>query len=266
MPPLLELQKALRRSVVDRAPAAAAAMLAAQVAPERLDIYRNTYLGTLTKALRLTYPAVHRLVGEDFFDTAAGIFIADHPPACAYLDQYGAQFADFLRDCPNAAGLPYLPAVARLEWAVSRALHASDAEPIVPSDLAAVAPADHGRIRFVPHPSLGFVRADTPADTIWRAVLSRDDAALAALDLGAGPVHLLVERTPGGVEVVRLSDGAWQFLSDLCAGQPLQAALDGTRHDLDAPLLLAESLAAGRFVGFELAEGTELSPNHRTPS
>ena len=33
-------------------------------AAERLRIYRNTFISTLTAALRLTYPAVDRLVGR----------------------------------------------------------------------------------------------------------------------------------------------------------------------------------------------------------
>jgi Putative DNA-binding domain len=30
----------------------------------RLNIYRNTFIGNLTTALRLVYPAIHRLVGS----------------------------------------------------------------------------------------------------------------------------------------------------------------------------------------------------------
>ena len=71
MPTLLELQNALRVSLVDRDDGVAAAMLAAPVAPNRLDIYRSTFVSSLTKALRLSYPAVHRLVGEGFFAATA---------------------------------------------------------------------------------------------------------------------------------------------------------------------------------------------------
>ena len=55
-------------------------MLADGSSPDRLDIYRNTVLVGLTKALQLNYPAVRRLVGTDFFDGAAQLFIAEHPP------------------------------------------------------------------------------------------------------------------------------------------------------------------------------------------
>src|ERR1700722_948756 len=233
MPTLLELQNALRRSLVDRDDGEAAAMLAAHVAPNRLDIYRNTFASSLTKVLRLSYPAVHRLVGNDFFEAVTLSLIAQSPPRSAYLDDYGADFPAFLLRFPPAAGLPYLPQVARLEWAVSRAIHAPDAETFELARLRALAPEDQGRICFVPDPSLGLVYADYPVDAIWRGVLGGDDDALAALALATGPVHLLVRRLAGSVEVLRRDRSTWDFAAALYGGRPLQAALDAA-VDVDA--------------------------------
>ena len=252
MPTLLEVQNALRRSLVERDDAAAAQMLAENVPADRLDIYRNTFVTGVTKALRLTYPAVHRLVGDDFFAAAADIFIASNPPRTAYLDRYGAELPDFLARFRPAAGLTYLADVARLEWAVSQAIHAPDREPLQLAELAALADDDRARVRFVPHPSIGLLHLRHPADIIWRAVLDGDDAALAALALDGPPIHLLVQRSPAGVEVTRLDETAWRFAAALCAGQPLQTALGGAA-DLDAGTALATHLAAGRFVAFTLA-------------
>jgi hypothetical protein len=252
MPTLLEVQNALRKSLVDREDGEAALTLAAHVLPDRLDIYRNTFITGVTKALRLSYPAVHRLVGDDFFAAAADIFIVRHPPRAAYLDQYGAQFPEFLEQFPPAAALAYLADVARLEWLVGQAIHAADHETLALTVLAAVSESDQGRVCFVPHPSIGLLRVSHPADVIWRAVLDGDDAALAALDLHPAPVHLRVQRLSAGVEVVRLDESEWHFAAALCAGQPLQMALDQVTG-IDAAALLAGHLAAGRFVGFTLA-------------
>ena len=256
MPTLLEVQNGLRMSLVDREDGEAATMLAPHVPPDRLDIYRNTFVTGVTKALRLSYPAVHRLVGDDFFAAAAEIFIARNPPRAAHLDQYGAEFPEFLEQFPPAAALAYLPDVARLEWAVTQAIHALDREALALSQLAALAPQDQGRVRFAPHPSIGLLRVSYPADLIWRAVLDCDDAALAALDLHPAPVRLLVQRLPAGVEVIRLDESEWRFAAALCAGQPLQAALDEATG-IDAAALLARHLAAERFVGFTLAGSGE---------
>src|SRR5712692_624681 len=98
VPTLLEVQRAMRASLVDRNAGPAAAMLAENVGADRLSIYRNTFVIGVTKALRLSYPAVHRLVGAEFFEGTAGLFLAQQPPRTAYLDQYGADFPEFLRN------------------------------------------------------------------------------------------------------------------------------------------------------------------------
>ena len=107
------------------------------------------------------------------------------------------------------------------------------------------------RARFAPHPSVGLVRSQYPVDVIWRSVLDEDDAALAAIDLAAGPVRLSIQRVESGIEVQRLSESAWQFAAELCAGRPLDAVLESARG-IDVPALLAGHLAAGRFVDFSL--------------
>jgi hypothetical protein len=252
VPTLLEIQAAVCRSLLAQNANADAYVVPDGLAPgARLSVYRNTMRSTLTTVLRLSYPAIYRLVGRDFFEGAARIFFEKEPPRSAYLDEYGAGFAEFLTRFPPALSLTYLPGVARLEWAVSRAFHAPDVEALDLPCLSAIDPADHGRIIFVPHPSVGLVQADFPVDTILRAVLAQDDAAMVAVDLGSGPVWLLVQRFETGIDVARLSEQEWRFAAQLCSGRPLQAALREA-SDADAVAALAGHLAAGRFSGFKL--------------
>jgi uncharacterized protein (UPF0276 family) len=260
MPALLDLQRAVHASLVDRDDGAAAAMLADGVPADRLDIHRDTFAAGVTRALRLSFPAVHRLVGDEFFEGAAGLFIAQHPPREAWLDAYGAAFPQFLCDFPPAASLAWLADVARLEWAVSRALHAPDVGPLDLMPLQALPPEDQACVCFDPHPSVSLLCTDYPVDAIWRGVLDGDDAALSAVDLTSGPVHLLAERGAGGVGVSRLDAGAWRFAAALCEGRRLADVLAshpqppcGQTHEL----MLAGHLAAGRFVDFHL--------HHRAP-
>jgi hypothetical protein len=254
-PSLLELQRAVYRSVVARDDAAAVPYIIADgiVPAARLGIYRNTFASVLANALRLSYPAVHRLVAAECFEGAARLFMEEQAPQYANLDDYGAGFPEFLARLPPVAALTYLPDVARLEWAVSRALHAQDAAPLDIARLAALTEDEQARVRFAPDPSAGLVRADHPADSIWRAVLAQDDAALAAIDPAAGPVWLLVHRAETGIEVSGLSEGAWCFTAALFAGRALHQALNEAQC-AEAQAMLAEHLAAGHFSGFSLAD------------
>jgi hypothetical protein len=254
-PSLLELQRAIRASLVIHDDGGISAHIVDRSisASDRLDIYRNTFASALTTALRLSYPVVHRLVGAEFFEEAARIFIRASPPKSACLDDYGEGFAEFLSDFEPAASLAYLPDVARLEWAMNRALHASDVEPLDPRRLAALAEVERERVSFAPHPSVSLLRVDHPADLIWRAVLEEDDDALSAIDPGAGLAWLLVQRLATGVEVRRMSESAWRVTAALFAGRLLASVLDEA-PDTEASALLADHLAAGRFIDFGLNE------------
>lgn len=258
MPTLLETQQAIRHSLLAHDDAAALPQIVDDgIAPaELLAVHRNTFIGSLTKALQLSFPAISRLVGEAFFESAAQIFIAQSPPTSAYLNLYGAGFPAFLDGFEPAAGLAYLPAVARLEWAVNSAFHAPDAPALDISALAAIEAEDHGRIVFAPHPSISLVRADHPVDDIWRAVLDQDEAAMAAVDLDAGPVWLMVERDGTAVEVTRMSEAEWRFTAALCAGLPLQAVIESVAG-VEVSSALARHFAARRFVGFELGDAND---------
>lgn len=240
MSALLEVQRAMR-----------AQLLGDAAVDERLGIYRNTVLSALVNALRLSYPTVQRLVGADFFEGAAREFIHGHAPTSAYLNDFGGEFPPFLAQFPPAASLPYLADVARLEWAVNRALHAPDVPALDLARLASLGEAAFAGVRFTIHPSVSLLQLMTPADAIWRAVLDQDQAAMAAIDLRAAPVYLLVERDAAGIQVRRLTAAGWQFTATLSEGRPLFEAFgDAVTQDQPAiNRLLAEHLASGRFVG-----------------
>jgi hypothetical protein len=245
MPALLEVQQALRAQLFGAAapPDAASA--------QRLAIHRNTALATLVNALRLSFPAIQRLVGAEFFEGAAREFIRCQPPTSPCLNDYGADLPAFLAAFAPASTLVYLADVARLEWAVSRALHADDADPLELTRLAVLDAAAMSQLRFAMHPAVSVLRLEFPADAIWRAVLEQDAAAMAAIDLSTGPVHLLVERDADAVQVRRLNAARWQFAARLCAGEPWYTMLE---HGPDADLgaWLAEHLACGRITDFQL--------------
>lgn len=261
MPSLHELQDAMRRSILARDDLDAAAWVIDDgiEANRRLSVYRNTFASTLIRAMRLSCPAVNRLVGTAFFDAAVREYIAVRPPHSSYLDEFGGDFADFLEQFRPARSVPYLPDVARLEWAVSRGLHAPDAPALGAAEVGIVDPADHERIRFHPHPSVSLVHSRFPVDEIWRSVLDSDDARLAAIDPGSGAVWVIVQRHESGIRVDRLEATTWRFLDDLFAGCALGDAV-GKHPDIDAARILADLFVDGRCTRFSLANAAVPRP------
>lgn len=267
MSTLLEWQRSMRARLLGAPPLDAQKLDASTQAQsvERYAIYRHTCLTTLVNALRLNFPAVLLLVGDEFFEGAAAQFVRAQPPTSAYLNDYGASFAAFLAQFPPAAGISYLSDVARLEWAVSRALHAPDSESLDPAALTALDPNRMSAVRFHPRPGVCLLRLHAPADEIWRAVLAGDEAAMAAVKLGNGPVYLLVERDERGTSVQRLGCVAGRFSEALLCGQSLNDALDAADDDhvadganKEVNAVLAEHLRAGRFAGFTTEGESEI--------
>ena len=135
----------------------AASLLAEAGADPRIGVYRNTVFGNYRNALAATYRVVRDLTGAPFFDTAVEAFARAHPSSGGDLNVYGGTFPDFLASYPHAAGLAYLPDVARLEWALDEASRAFDTSGTSQATIAALAalPGDEVvRQRFVLDPSL----------------------------------------------------------------------------------------------------------------
>jgi hypothetical protein len=250
MPSLRELQQAFGAFMLSENDNAVCSHIVEDgfSAADRAGIYRNTCRSVLIETLRMTYPAVDRLVGRDFFEMAAGQFAAAHPPRSGYLNEYGDEFADFLAALGPASALPYLANVARFEWALSVAANAADTPVLDPGALAALDPERHATLRFEAHPSVRFLALAYPADQIADAVMSGDDAAMAQVDLSSGPVWLVVHRGANGVEAQRLEPDALGFVSRLCAGERLGSLLETAPPQ--APALLAEALTKGHLTAF----------------
>jgi hypothetical protein len=224
----------------------------------RVQIYWNQVFTSLTEALETTFPVVCRLVDRRFFGFAANRYIRRHPPTGPCLFEYGGTFPAFLASFPPCAGHPYLPDVARLEWAMNLASHAEDSAPIAPATLARVPPDDVGRVVFQVESSASWLRSAWPIDQIWRANQPGSGPA-GTVDLAAGGVTLEVRRRDDILTMRALEEGEFAFRAELGSGATLEtatevaAAADPT-FDLTAALrsLLDEAL----ITGFALAPPT----------
>src|SRR5665213_1812162 len=63
-----------------------------RVCPKRFGVYRNNVITGLIEALQDSFPAVCRLVGEEYFRAMARLYVTARPPRSPVLLQYGADF------------------------------------------------------------------------------------------------------------------------------------------------------------------------------
>ncbi|MFO1415414.1 MAG: DNA-binding domain-containing protein [Burkholderiales bacterium] len=218
MPTLADLQRRF-----------AAALLAGEApAHAGLATYRATVFANWRNALGATFGVVRTLTGDTFFAAAVDAFARAHPSRGGDLNVYGDAFAGFLAAWPPAHDLPYLPDVARLEWAMDEANRAA-AAPGTAQDvieaLARVPPERFEALRFALDPSCRLLQPAFPVLRIWRAHQPGGEP-LEGIDVAAGGEHLLVRRESGGVSVERVGTALHAWLAALQAGATLAAALD----------------------------------------
>jgi hypothetical protein len=247
---LHELQRAMTERVLDRSrdPLDNALLDLVEggglASSQRLQIYRNNCLISLTDALKANYPVLQRLVGDGFFRTAASAFIKTCPPREPRLSAYGAGFAAFLEQYPAASTLAYLPDMARLEWALNSAVHAPDAPALAPAELGHA--AESGTILYL-HPACHLLESQWPIERIWRANQPDGDPD-AMIDLDQGGGRFLVYRQAFDVAMAVLSLGEFVMLSRFIEGTELETAVaDALAADasLDVAAALAAALTRG---------------------
>lgn len=223
----------------------------AQPAPPAFAVYRNTVMKGCIDALQANYPAVARLVGEEWFRAAAAVYVRDHPPQVPMLVEYGAAFPEFLARFEPADELPYLPAVARLDRYWSESHIARDDEPMRAESLAALDPVTLGAQRLRPHAAARWAWFTLPARSIWSRNRNKTEPAGDEPDIAWRPEGVLIVRPGDAVRWIELDEAGCAFMDACAAGATLIEAAQAVPAG-SVSGLLASLLAAGAFRKGEL--------------
>lgn len=261
---LRETQNSFRTALFSHDDEALKGLLDGGMAPaSRFDAYKNNVYGSLAGVLVSAFPVIADLAGEENFRFLAHKFIEAHPPHRAQLYLFGDEFAGFLEKLPAVLeDFPFLPDLARLEWAVNESYFASDAEPMPAEALAAFAAEDYGRLCLDPHPSVRLINSDWPIWHFWDAgglpeSQSSESPADKPDDDSLTPEGdaVLVVRPQDQVEVVLLSPGDFTFLNAVNQGTNLGEAAVGaaeTEPEFDLTQAFAAHLQRGTFINASL--------------
>jgi hypothetical protein len=137
-----------------------------------LQAYRANAAALAERALLAAYPVLQQLLGSETFTMLARDLWAAHPPERGDLAQWGGTLPAYLQSAPALADLvsehPYLPDVARLEWALHSMATAADASQDSASfALLASQPPETLQLRLAPGTQL--LRSAYPIVAIWQA-------------------------------------------------------------------------------------------------
>ncbi len=239
----------------DQSPRAARWLAGApDLAGQRLAIYRANMVAAADKALGAAYPVVQQVVGAEFFHGLARAHQRETPSTSGDLTEFGAEFARFLAAFPHTQSLPYLPDLARLEWAVHRAYGAADAADWDSSTLLSVDPDLQEAIRFELAPGTAVIESPYPIAHLW-TIHQAGYAGEFAVDW-AIPERALVARHDFLVTVSALAAADAAFVEQVRGGSTLVAAAGAAlaiAPDFDLGAFLARAMACGLVCGFTLA-------------
>jgi hypothetical protein len=217
--------------------------------PERLSVYRNNIVGSLTDVMRSSFPVLEALVGQEFLEGMARAFILKNPPARGCLNFYGAGFAEFIEGFAPAKSLPYLPDIARFELALGQSYYADEDRAMAAEELGTIAPDDLGALQLFLRESVRLISSPYPLVALRDYCLAGANGQPPALDQGGATI--MVYRPDYNVEVIETQVDEHLMLSTLQTGQALGTSVEAVlahHPEFDFGAFLQKHIARETFL------------------
>jgi hypothetical protein len=221
----------------------------------RLEIYRANVAASASKALRAAYPIIAQVVGAHCFDELTLDYAKHSPSTSGDLFDYGVQFDNLVSQHPGCRSLPYLPDLARLEWAVHRAYGASDGDAWCADELARVEPARQSSIRFEWTAGTAVFESRFPLVRVWQIHQMQYQGEF-TVDWSVAQ-NALVARDGFRIEVCALDAGDAAFIRLSLGGGLLRDCVETALvadASFDLGRLLTRCVASNWICGFNLGE------------
>ncbi len=220
MPRLCETQRAFAEAVTEGWPQAVVTMIAPEASALRsVALYRRLIRNNYVQVLKITYPVLHRFVGEQYFGIVARGYIRRHPSTSGDLFTYGRHLSVFLHELQVSSLLVEL---ARLEWACHEIHQAADSTPVSQEHIQAIASVDSSRVTVRFHEATRLLSFPIPVHRVWLA-LQPDAPADKVVDLPLPEeeTSVVVTRVCGKVQVTPLAKPDYLMLEALSQGADL---------------------------------------------
>jgi hypothetical protein len=210
----------MRRAVVAGDRAGIVPMLVGGRDPaKRLAIHQRNYETSLVKALLGKFPATGWLVGSGFLTQAAREFIRVHPPRAPCIAEYGEEFPGYLEAWPHADRVPYMRALAEIEWCVGHAAIAADRPALRLDEVAGLDPETLCDATLVIQDSVRYLESGWPVDDLMKTYLANN--APDRLQLASGDFRFEIRGSCGAFQINRLDSGEFAFRKSIQEGRTI---------------------------------------------
>ncbi len=192
---------------------------------DRLQIHRDTVLENFVSSLKIIYPGVWRLVGEE---CARGVSLAYshnlmHIRNRDDMNSFGEDFPEFLRNFASTNHLEYLADFAMLEWLRARSYEAMNESFLSIEDMQDffINSDEGGRLEL--NSSIYFLKSRFPLMNIQELL---DNPEINELIMDDSDSYIIVCRLQGKIETLYLLKNQWQFLYNLNNGDAIGKAIE----------------------------------------
>lgn len=192
---------------------------------ERLNIYRQTIFENMINALRITYPGIWQLIGDDCAYNVAYAYgkKKEYHPTTGCLDDFGHQFPDFLGQMPQLKHMPYLKDYASYEWLKHVAYMAPDCEGISVSELSGIPEEQIDEVTLKFCPSVYFFESSYDLSAIQHILMNKDSQKVQGV---CEQSYGIVARQEHDVCTYWLKKENWFFLQALFQGYSLKESTE----------------------------------------
>ncbi|WP_135385865.1 HvfC/BufC N-terminal domain-containing protein [Vibrio tasmaniensis] len=191
---------------------------------QRIQIYRNNFVISLSEVLAATYPLTEMLVGEECFQQMARQHVLSHPSTSGDVSGYGEHFEQTIQAFPAVIeAAPYLCEVAIYEWnkdSLIRYVSESHVDQRPLAGLADVPQEQQGALVFHLKDSITLVNSSYTIIALEQAIYQQQ---LDGLDIKQPEFGVLIQAENSQVDSHRLTQESHQLLTELQSGQTLSA-------------------------------------------
>jgi len=141
----------------------------------RMDIYYSAYRTRLAGVLKIDYPGLHTLAGDDQFEMICQDYINHYPSDHFSVRYFGRFMQEFLTKTEPYAEHRLLADMAGFEWGVSEVLDAEDRQVLSLKALHEISPALWPQMKIHFHPSLRIIPLQWKVAKFWQSVKEEKD-------------------------------------------------------------------------------------------
>lgn len=191
---------------------------------ERLAIYKNNTLHSLSESVVDLYPSIEHVVGRDFLIATAKEYLKVSPPHSAALLNFGLDFPDFLATFEHTKNYAYFPDLARIDMLRHQAYHATDETPLTVDQIQQIPLEELAQSQVQLPQSCHLLTSKFKTYSLWESIRAQSEDKI-HID---GMESTLIYREDLHVKTAQISQEAYYFLTKIKNRHTLGSSLEET--------------------------------------